>query len=405
MLGVWSCNWNQPERMPSKHHLATTCLHADTNHEERKRYGHVVPPIHVTTQHELDDLAEHEVDGENANTRSVEMIIGELEGGTAVMFANGLSTVGALLHYLKPTTVYIAKTSGYFGVHDVFEAYEKLISSYSPENTGPVISIHDISTLNDFDFSVAADTQSEKETIIWLETPKNPKCDLEDIAHYAKIGSCLGAYVIVDSTFATPVLQKPISFGADFVMHSATKFLAGHSDALAGVVVCNEQHANELRKQRSIMGNIVGNMEAWLLLRSLRTLEVRVLQHSKSAEIVASWLSSQIQNKETNKHVLKVWHPTLKDSYPEQYDLMQRQMGGRGPGIISIEMDSSENAVKLTEKLKVVTNAVSLGGVESLVDWRYRWDKHVPEGLVRLSIGLEHVDDIIQDLKSALLAI
>jgi cystathionine gamma-synthase len=380
--------------------LSTVCIHEDTNQEERKKFGHVVPPIHVSTHYEEDDTTSQ---NDNANGQSVEMIIGALEGGHAVTFANGLSSVGALIHYIKPTHVYIEKNSGYFGVHDVLEAYEKLLNSYFPDREGTLLQIYDIKELDSIDLNSTVITEREK--LIWLETPKNPKCELEDIAYYVNIGNHIGAYVVVDSTFATPVLQKPLSFGADFVMHSATKFLAGHSDALAGVVITNEEHAKGLKHQRSIMGNVMGNLESWLLLRSLRTLEVRVLQHSKNAEQVALWLASQIENEETRKHVVKVWHPTLKELHPTDYELLQKQMGGKGPGIVSIELDSPENAQKLCELLKVVTNAVSLGGVESLVDWRYRWDKHVPQGLVRFSIGLESVHDIIQDLKQALLSL
>jgi cystathionine gamma-synthase len=241
--------------------------------------------------------------------------------------------------------------------------------------------------------------------LIWLESPKNPSCRLEDFELYVQKAKLIGAQVLVDSTFGTPVFQKPLLFGVDYVLHSCTKFLSGHSDILAGAIVTKSEDTHKkLQKERSVMGNVLGNLETWLLLRSIRTLEVRVNQQSKTAQEFAEWLEAQIDNEETNKRVTKVWYPTLQ-SNPEDRELCIKQMNGRGPGILSVELDTPENAQKLPTIVKLFTNATSLGGYESLMDYRYQWDTTVSPKLIRISIGLEHVNDLIKDMKKALLSL
>lgn len=233
--------------------------------------------------------------------------------------------------------------------------------------------------------------------IIWLETPKNPDCTQEDIAYYAEKAKSLNAKVVVDSTFATPILQRPLELGAHFVMHSTTKQLGGHSDLLGGVIVTQDEAAHhELFERRNVEGNVMGSLETWLLLRSLRTLPMRVIQQSKNATALAQYLQNQIPHGK----IVKVYHPSLP-SCEKDYEIASRQMD-MPPGILSVELSTMEQAQQFPKLLKLFTDATSLGAVESLVDWRYKFDKTVPKGLLRLSIGLEHIDDMIADWEQAL---
>jgi len=238
----------------------------------------------------------------------------------------------------------------------------------------------------------------EERVLIWLETPKNPSCALQDIARFCQLAKVIGARVAVDSTFATPILQKPLSLGADFVVHSSSKFLGGHSDLIAGTIVtrtADEQKA--LQEARSVDGDCLGNLEAWLLLRSLRTLELRVLAQSQSAASLAEWLEKQIA---LGRGITKVYYPSLKSN--RDYELCVRQMGGHGGGMLAVETRSADHSIRLQKSLKLFKDATSLGGYESLIDYRYRWDKTVPQSLLRISVGLESAKDLIADFDQAL---
>ncbi|KAL9657150.1 hypothetical protein ABK040_015856 [Willaertia magna] len=424
--------------------LSTTSLHADSNFE--KYLGDVAPVMHFSTTYKYgnsDGLVYSRDD--QMTRRRVEQVLGCLEGGYCLTYSSGLSSVNAIIQHIKPTKIYIKLKEGYFGCHDVIYKYRETIQSYLPKDSPYAVEIIDLSELNKIDVSsvssvvVVGNNNNEKNdltqkqqtlveshelmfkaknlsleetikyvpkyrTLIWLETPNNPTCVLTDIEHYSKIAQVIGAYVAVDSTFATPVLQKPLALGADFVMHSCTKFLGGHSDLLAGAIICKDSEAwRYLREERTITGDDLGNLESWLLLRSLRSLEVRVTQQAKNAVELAKWFERQINNQETNCHITKVMHPSLENSTTrEQYELWKKQMGGRGPAILSIELDTIENALKVVKYLKCFVFATSLGSVESLVDYRYYCDKNCSPTLLRLSIGLESVNDLIEDWKQAL---
>jgi len=198
--------------------------------------------------------------------------------------------------------------------------------------------------------------------------------------------------VVVDSTFATPILQNPLQLGADIVIHSCTKALGGHSDLMAGVLVANETIANQLHRERTLLGSVLGNLECWLLLRSLRTLKLRVKRQCKTAIKIALWL-------EKNEKVTKVWHPIVA-SHPD-HELCKKQMKAP-PACFSFELKSPEQASVLPKRLKMFTNATSLGGVESLIDYRFAYDKSVSSCLLRISIGLESAKDLIADLEQGL---
>lgn len=229
--------------------------------------------------------------------------------------------------------------------------------------------------------------------MVWLETPKNPTCQVDDIPLWVAKAAAVGARVCVDATFATPMLIRPLDLGVDLVMHSATKFLAGQSDVLAGVLVAKRMDLyGQLKMQRITLGFMLGNLENFLLLRSLRTLELRVTRQSENATAVAAWLAKQPQ-------VKKVWHPSLKSD--PSYELGKKLLA-MPPPILSFEVADAEEAVAVARSCKLISFATSLGGVHSTMDHRLKHDPGVPPGLLRLSLGIESAQDIINDLQQAL---
>lgn len=351
--------------MPTPINPATLAIHADDGIEPDPD---VAPPIHLATTFTADN-AQGVVYSRNDHPtrRRLEAVLGALEGGHAVVYGSGLAAVQALLMHLKPKRVAIAP-GGYHGTHLVLEQWKPLGVAAMP---------------------LAADLQAGD--LVWIETPKNPTCDVADIAALAKRAQGAGAFLAVDSTFATPVLQQPLALGAHFVMHSSTKFLSGHSDALGGVLaVADGARAVTLRQERSVQGNVLGTLETWLTLRSLRTLDLRVKRQSATATELAQWLVGK---------VAKVWHPSLPEN--PGHRVGREQMRGPG-GVLSIELSSAAQARALPGRLRLFRDATSLGGVESLIEWRRRHDPQAPEALLRLSVGLEDPKDLIADLQAGL---
>ncbi len=343
----------------------TVALHADAGLE---RAADVAPPIHVSTTFDADN-AEGLVyaRAEQPTRRRLEAVLGALEGGEAVVYASGQAAATAALLHLRPRRVAIAR-GGYHGTHAAVDALAPLGVAKVPLEAAPA-----------------------KGDVVWLETPRNPTCELEDVAAHAARAHAAGAVVVVDGTFATPVLQRPLELGADLVLHSVTKLLAGHSDALAGVLVTRDAAvAAALRAARTVSGAVPGALETWLALRGLRTLGLRVRRQTETATALAAWLEPR---------VARVWHPSLA-SHPG-HALCQRQMRGPGP-ILSLELGSEEAARALPGALALFRDATSLGGVESLAEWRRKHDPEAPPALVRLSIGLEDPADLVADLERGL---
>ncbi len=346
---------------------ATLALHADDGVEPGPD---VSPPLHLATTY-MADNSQGLVYGRNDNpTRlRLEAVLGALEGGHAAVYGSGLAAFSALLHHLHPKRVAI--DGGYHGTHAVLAQWATL--GVQP---------------------VPLDIELRAGDLLWLETPKNPMCEIADIAAGAVRAHAAGAWCAVDSTFATPALQRPLALGADFVMHSSTKFLSGHSDALGGVLaVSDPERAKKLRAERAVQGNVLGVLETWLTLRSTRTLALRVDRQSATATHLAAWLATRVP---------KVWHPSLP-GHPG-YEIAKEQMRGPG-GVLSIELSTEAQAKALPAKLKLFQDATSLGGVESLIEWRKRHDSNAPPRLLRISVGLEHADDLIEDLNQGLASV
>jgi cystathionine gamma-synthase len=343
----------------------TLAIHADEGVEAT---ADVAPPIHVTTTYAADNeeglvyaRAEH------PTRRRLEAVLGALEGGHAVVYASGQAAATAALLHLRPRRVAIAR-GGYHGTHLAIDALAPLGVA-----------------------KVALDAPLAAGDLVWLETPRNPTCELQDVAAHAARAHAAGARVLVDGTFATPVLQQPLALGADLVYHSVTKLLAGHSDALAGVLAARDEAvAARLREERTIAGAVPGALETWLALRGLRTLGLRVRRQTETATALAAWLEPR---------VARVWHPSLA-SHPG-HALAARQMTGPGP-ILSIELATEEAARALPRHLRLFRDATSLGGVESLVEWRRKHDPEAAPTLLRLSVGLEDAGDLVADLERGL---
>ena len=239
--------------------------------------------------------------------------------------------------------------------------------------------------------------------MVHLETPVNPSGEALSIRRYAQKAHARGAVLLVDATFGPPGLQEPFALGADIVMHSGTKYLGGHSDMLLGVLATRrEEWVKGLMEERAVIGAVVGSLEGWLGLRSLRTLEVRVKRQSESAEKLVGWLSGILGEKESGEKgglvgrvVERVQHASLQEG---DMDWLRPQMfGGFGP-VFAIWMRTEELARWLPSKLSLFAHATSLGGVESLIEWRAMSDKKIDGRVLRVSVGLESWEDLRDDL-------
>jgi cystathionine gamma-synthase len=348
--------------MPDASRLDTLALHADDGVEPG---ADVAPPIHVSTTFESGQPGGPVYAREDQLTRRrLEAVLSALEGGTAVTYASGQAATFAALLELRPARVAISR-GGYHGTHAALAALGLA--------------------------EIPLDAEIGGGDLVWLETPRNPTCELADVAAHAARARAAGVRLVVDSTFATPILQSPLALGADLVMHSSTKFLSGHSDALGGALVARDPALGEaLRKARTVSGGVMGALETWLTLRGVRTLSLRVRRQSDTATRLAAFLEPR---------VARVWHPSLA-SHPG-HALARAQMRGGGP-VLSVELSTEERGRALPGALRLFRDATSLGGVESLAEWRRKHDPEAPAGLVRLAVGLEDAAELEEDLARGL---
>ncbi|KAK9466876.1 pyridoxal phosphate-dependent transferase [Lipomyces arxii] len=373
--------------------LASLTVHADDN---LALVSDVTTPLHVsTTYHYNDDPSklksarEHDIrvadkPGSFIYSRFSTPVIERLEAvvsaalnGHAIVYSSGLAAYTAALAHYHPKKLSIG--DGYHGCHGVARIFTRLSNMEQ-------IELYD-ENLGEGD-------------LMHIETPINPTGLSVDLAKAVEFAHSRGAKVLVDATFAPPPLQDPFEFGVDMVMHSATKYLGGHSDLLAGVLVTKDDDVRmRLLQDRGMLGGAPGNFESWLLLRSMRTFKMRVETQSRNATTVVQFLNSAIKNSEIP--VLKtIYHSSLQT---EDFVRKQLKNGLFGP-TFSIEVESIEVAKTLPSRLKLFHHATSLGGVESLIEWRAMTDEHVSQTLLRLSIGVEDADDLIADLKQGLLS-
>jgi cystathionine gamma-synthase len=303
----------------------------------------------------------------NPTWEAFEDALGALEGGRCLSFASGLAAVATVLDLVGNDALVVAPQHAYNGT---------VLQLADLESRGRLRT--KLVDITDTDAVVAACSDA---ALVWLESPTNPALELADIATIREAAHAAGAYVVVDNTFATPLLQKPLDLDVDLVVHSATKYLAGHSDVLMGAVVTRDDELYAVLKgRRDLIGAVPGTLEAWLALRGLRTLHLRVERAQSNAQELVRRLSG---------------HPAIGEvRYP-----------GFG-GIVSVVLAQGAMAADLlTRKTKLWVHATSLGGVDSTFERRRRWKSEpatIPEGLVRLSVGIEDVEDLWADLEKAL---
>ncbi|HKM89402.1 MAG TPA: aminotransferase class I/II-fold pyridoxal phosphate-dependent enzyme, partial [Candidatus Acidoferrales bacterium] len=303
----------------------------------------------------------------------------------ALVFASGMAASAALLQSLEPGAHVIFPEDVY--VH-VRVAHREFLPKWAISNT-----VVDMGNLEAVEGAIRKETK-----LIWLESPSNPRMNITDIAAVSRIAHAAGALVVVDNTFATPVFQRPLELGADIVLHSTTKYCGGHSDVQGGALVVKQKNTffEKLYRTRTILGAVGSPFNSWLVLRGLRTLPCRMERHAANAMAVARAL-------EASKHIEKVFYPGLA-SHPG-HEIAARQMSGFG-GMMSILVKGGwEAAVSVAAKVRLWRNATSLGGVESLIEHRASAEgpsSTSPKNLLRLSVGLENADDLIEDLMQAI---
>ncbi|KAK4053294.1 hypothetical protein OIO90_003906 [Microbotryomycetes sp. JL221] len=392
--------------------LSTLALHADDGHTTST--GPVAPDISLSTtfrQPSPEELASdlnkdlsdnwdpyspsrHIYKRETTPTLArLEKAMTAIIGQDTICYASGIAATFAILLHVQPDV--IAITKGYPGAHGAIKVFQKT------KKTVKIIELDD-------EYPHA---NQDQKLLVWLETPLNPTGEARSIAKYAEKAHGVGGVVAVDSTFGPPPVQDPFKWGADIVMHSATKYFAGHSDCLVGSVSVKSKEAwLDLWETRMFTGSNVGSLEVWLLLRSLRTLSVRVSRQMETATRIASFLDSLTkQSNESSvsdqgplKVLDKVWHASLQ-SDAEELVGRGKQME-TGPACFLIRFKQPEHATAFPHKLKLFAPAASLGGVESLVEQRIQADPSSDPCLVRLSIGLEDFDDLKRDLVNGLKA-
>ena len=326
----------------------------------------------------------------NPTRTALQLCLASLESAEhGVAFSSGLGAVTTVMHLVNPGERVVSVNDVYGGVYRMFsQVYEPKGYRFS------FLSAHQIS-------AGLADHLDERTRIVWLETPTNPLLNVIDIRAAADAAHAAGAIVVVDNTFATPYLQRPLELGADIVVHSTTKYLGGHSDVIGGFAATNDPTiAERLLFLQKSLGAVPGPFDCWLVLRGLKTLAVRMRRHCENARKVAAFLAD-------HPAVERVLYPGL-ETHPG-HDIARRQMSDFG-GMISFLAESEEQAVGLVARTKLWTLAESLGGVESLIEHPGRMTHAstasapfaVPGSLVRLSVGIESADDLIADLETAL---
>jgi cystathionine gamma-synthase len=302
----------------------------------------------------------------NPSWAAFEEVLGALEGGRALVFSSGLAAVATALDLVAPGELVVAPRHAYLGTLHQLDGLEQR----------GLVKVRRVD-IADTDAVVAA---AEDSALVWVESPTNPALEVADIEAVAAGAHAAGAKVVVDNTFATPLLQRPLELGADIVLHSVTKFLAGHSDVVLGALVtADDRTYDALDDRRRSIGAIAGPFETWLALRGLRTLHLRVERSQANATELAARLST---------------HPAVgRVRFP-----------GFG-GIVAIEVGSAARADRLVGSTALWVNATSLGGVESTFERRRRWASEpatIPEDLIRLSVGVEDVEDLWADLAQGL---
>jgi cystathionine gamma-synthase len=373
-------------------HPDTLAIHA--GQEPDPLVGAVNVPIYQTSTYTQTAVGEPRrwdyARGGNPTRAAFEAALAALEAGTRCLsFASGLGAETTLLLTLRPGDHVVLGDDAYGGTYRLMS---QVLAPWGLELT-----------TCDLAAPVALRAALREETrFVWVESPSNPMLKVVDIAEVAAVAHETGTAVVVDNTFATPVLQRPLELGADVVVHSVTKYLGGHSDLIGGAIVtADEELADRLAFLVNAVGAVPGPMDSYLALRGLKTLAVRMRRHCENAEAIAAFLSS-------HGRVSQVHYPGLP-SNPD-HDVAARQMSGGFGGMVSFTVGSADEAKAVAERTRLFFLAESLGGVESLIEVPGPMTHasvagsplEVPPELIRLSVGIEHIDDLLADLDRAL---
>jgi len=369
----------------------TRAIHA--GQEPEAGFGAVNVPIYQTSTYAQPSVGHPKrwdyARGGNPTREALEIALASLEGGSrALAFSSGLGAETTLLLTLSPGDHVLL-------ANDVYGGTYRLLSRVMAR-WGLAFDVVDMTDLDAFRAAMRPDTK-----LVWVETPTNPLLKIVDIAAAAEIAHTVGARCLVDNTFATPYLQRPLELGADVVVHSVTKYLGGHSDLIGGAIVTSDDAlADELAFLQNAAGAVPGPMDCYLALRGVKTLAVRMEAHCRGARAVAAFLAA-------HPRVTAVHYPGLPE-HPG-HEVAARQMRDFG-GMVSFEVGSAEEAVRIVGSTRLFFLAESLGGVESLIEVPAPMTHasvagsplEVPDTLIRLSVGIEHPDDLIADLARAL---
>lgn len=379
-----------------KHGFATRTIHAGQAPDPST--GAIMTPIYATSTYVQSSPGVHQgyeySRTQNPTRMAYERCIADLESGShGFAFASGMAATGTILELIDSGSHVMAMDDLYGGTRRLFDGVRK-------RSAGLDFSFVDMTDLAAVEGAFRDDTR-----MVWVETPTNPLLKIVDIEGVAALAKKHGAIVVVDNTFATPYLQRPIELGCDIVMHSATKFINGHSDMVGGIVVTADALlAEQLAYLQNSIGSVSGPFDSFLALRGVKTLDVRMQRHCESAMRIAEWL-------EQHPRVDSVLYPGLP-SHP-QHELARKQMDGYG-GIVTFFIKGElDDARMFLERCEVFALAESLGGVESLVDHpaimthasvpaKERAELGISDQLIRLSVGIEAIEDLIADLDQAL---
>ena len=382
-----------------KSKFATRTIHAGQSPDPTT--GAIMTPIYASSTFVQDSPGVHKgyeyARTGNPTRKAYEMCMANLEGGkSAFAFASGLAASDTVLSLLNSGDEVLAMDDLYGGSRRLFENVRKRTSNLK-------FSFGDLS-----DSSNIEKLLTNKTKMIWVETPTNPMLKIVDLEYISKVAKKHNIITVADNTFCSPYIQRPIELGFDIVVHSATKFLNGHSDMVGGIVVCSkEEQAEEIAYLQNAVGAVQGPFDAFFALRGLKTLSLRMERHCSNALEIAEFLSQ-------NSIISKVYYPGLKNH--DGYEVAKNQMNGFGGIVTCVLSGGLGKAKRFLETCQIFQLAESLGGVESLIEHpaimthasvpqKVRKDLGIEDGLIRLSVGVEHIDDLINDLERAILAV
>lgn len=371
--------------------IETRCIRS--GQDPRKTTGSMIVPLYQTSTFKWPEVGtstgfEYSRTDNPTRTAVQESIASLEEAAWGLAFASGTAAMREVAMLLGPGDHILMAKDAYGGTFRLFDAQTR--------RHGIDVTMVDLTDADAIRSGLQSNTK-----IVWLETPTNPIMAVADIAEVAEIAHAAGAWLVVDNTFATPYLQQPLKFGADLVVHSATKFLSGHSDVVIGAVVGNDFDLYQrLKDQQNDCGAIPGPFDCWLTLRGIKTLPVRMDRHGENAMALAGFLLE-------HPKVAEVYYPGLPDD--PGHERAKRQMRNFG-GMLSIRMHSREAAIAVCNNTRIFQLAESLGGVESLIEHPDSMTHLAVSGteyaidgsVIRLSVGIEHIDDLITDLTNAL---